>query len=88
MQSRGGCGILRLQDLIDCVTSFPLRERVQFVPERSIGIALGKAFEPEQRFENPDETPIIFDIDLQGNRRDGMIIPGPFADGLSGKIIL
>ena len=40
---------------------------------------LGKAFEPEQYFENPDGTPIRFDIDYFGNHRGVHIIPGPFA---------
>ena len=40
---------------------------------------LGLAFEPEQRFENPDETPIVFDEDYFGERRGDTIRPGPFA---------
>ena len=40
---------------------------------------LGMAFEPEQKFENPDETPIQFDSDYFGNHRGTTIIPGPFA---------
>ena len=40
---------------------------------------LGKAFEPEQRFENPDGTDIIFDTDYSGNHRGLEILPGPFA---------
>ena len=40
---------------------------------------LGLAFEPEQRFENPDETPIVFDEDYFGERRGDTILPGPFA---------
>ncbi len=40
---------------------------------------LGKAFEPEQYFENPDGTPIRFDTDYFGNYRGVQIIPGPFA---------
>ena len=40
---------------------------------------LGMAFEPEQKFENPDETPIQFDRDYFGNHRGAGIIPGPFA---------
>ncbi len=40
---------------------------------------LGKAFEPEQRFENADGSAIIFDRDYYGNKREGRIIPGPFA---------
>ena len=40
---------------------------------------LGLAFEPEQRFENPDETPIVFDEDYFGESRRTQILPGPFA---------
>lgn len=41
---------------------------------------LGKAFEPEQKFENPDGTPITFDTDFYGNHRDSSVIPEPFAE--------
>ncbi|MBO4338186.1 MAG: right-handed parallel beta-helix repeat-containing protein [Lachnospiraceae bacterium] len=37
---------------------------------------LGKAFEPEQRFESPDGSDITFDTDYYGKRRE-KIIPGP-----------
>ena len=40
---------------------------------------LGEAFEPEQRFENPDGTDIIFNRDYFGNPRGVDTIPGPFA---------
>ena len=40
---------------------------------------LGKAFEPEQRFENPDGSAITFDTDYYGKPRGDKIIPGPFA---------
>ena len=40
---------------------------------------LGMAFEPEEKYENPDGTPITFDEDYYGVRRDGRITPGPFA---------
>ncbi|HOK43194.1 MAG TPA: right-handed parallel beta-helix repeat-containing protein [Thermoclostridium caenicola] len=40
---------------------------------------LGKAFEPEQYFENPDGTPIRFDSDYFGDHRGVHVIPGPFA---------
>jgi hypothetical protein len=40
---------------------------------------LGKAFEPEQYFENADGTPIRFDSDYFGNHRGLQVIPGPFA---------
>ena len=40
---------------------------------------LGEAFEPEQRFENPDGTAIKFDSDYLGEHRGLSTIPGPFA---------
>jgi len=39
---------------------------------------LGKAFEPEQQYENPDGTPITFDTDYYGNKRGIHVVPGPF----------
>jgi hypothetical protein len=42
---------------------------------------LGKAFEPEQPFENADGTPIRFDADFFGNHRGVQVAPGPFAAG-------
>ena len=41
---------------------------------------LGYAFEPDQRFENPDGTEIVFDRDYFGEKRGISTIPGPFAD--------
>ena len=41
---------------------------------------LGKAFEPEQYFENPDGTPIIFNRDYFGTPRGTEVLPGPFSD--------
>ena len=41
---------------------------------------LGCAFEPEQRFENPDGSDIIFDRDYFGSHRGLSAVPGPFAD--------
>ena len=40
---------------------------------------LGKAFEPEEYFENPDGTPITFDRDYFGEHRGADVVPGPFA---------
>ena len=42
---------------------------------------LGKAFEPEQRFENPDGTAITFNRDYAGKHRGTETLPGPFAEG-------
>jgi hypothetical protein len=41
---------------------------------------LGKAFEPAQKFENPDGTPIQFNLDYFGLPRSRAVRPGPFAD--------
>jgi len=40
---------------------------------------LGMAFEPEEKFENPDGTPISFDTDFFGDKVEGDVLPGPFA---------
>ena len=40
---------------------------------------LGKAFQPDQAFENPDGSPITFDTDYNGQLRDSDVLPGPFA---------
>ena len=44
---------------------------------------LGNAFEPDQRFENPDGTTITFNEDYFGTHRGADILPGPFADAES-----
>ena len=49
---------------------------------------LGYAFEPEQRFEAPDGTDIVFDQDYFGNHRSCDTIPGPFASVESAAGIL
>lgn len=41
---------------------------------------LGEAFEPEQKFENPDGSSIRFDKDYFGRHRPVNVIPGPFTD--------
>ncbi len=40
---------------------------------------LGKAFEPQERYENPDGTDILFDSDYLGAHRGAHVLPGPFA---------
>lgn len=40
---------------------------------------LGSAFEPEEAFENPDGSPIIFNEDYNGKMRASHVIAGPFA---------
>lgn len=46
---------------------------------------LGKAFEPEQRFENPDGTDITFNRDYAGNERELSTLPGPFSTETDSK---
>ena len=46
---------------------------------------LGKAFEPDERYENPDGSPITFDRDYFGNTRGVAPLPGPFASADSLK---
>ncbi len=46
---------------------------------------LGMAFEPEQKFENPDGSAICFDSDYFGAERGSMPLPGPFASGEEAK---
>ncbi len=41
---------------------------------------LGVAFEPEQRFENPDGSPIVFDSDYFGRKRGIHPVAGPFEE--------
>ena len=48
---------------------------------------LGCAFEPEQRFENPDGTPITFDRDYFGGHRGLDTLPGPFAEGEGERVV-
>lgn len=57
-----------------------LYEQIKDFSDRMIHTELlGKAFEPEASFENPDGTPIRFDKDFFGNHRGVDVIPGPFA---------
>ena len=48
---------------------------------------LGYAFEPEQRFENPDGTAITFDRDYLGEHRGLSALPGPFAEGKAERAV-
>ena len=41
---------------------------------------LGMAFEPEQRYEQPDGSDIIFDKDILGEKRTSKTVAGPFAN--------
>jgi len=40
---------------------------------------LGMAFEPEEKYENPDGTPVVLDKDYFGNIRGPEMYAGPFA---------
>jgi hypothetical protein len=52
----------------------------QYLPEAKLicSDTLGEAFEPEERFENPDGNDIIFDTDYNGAKREGRVVAGPF----------
>lgn len=47
---------------------------------------LGAAFEPEQRFENPDGTAIVFDEDYFGEKKE-RVSAGPFAQVTDGMCV-
>lgn len=47
---------------------------------------LGKAFEPEQRYETPDGEDIIFNQDYFGNHRGVKAVPGPLCDASELKL--
>ncbi len=49
---------------------------------------LGTAFEPEERFENPDGSSILFDTDIHGVKRTENSLPGPFSSEESAKLPL
>ena len=55
----------------------------EFLGDFSTGMVnsdvLGCAFEPEERYENPDGTDIVFDRDYFGGHRGLQVLPGPFA---------
>ena len=58
-----------------------------FVPEKADGVistaTIPMAFEPEEKYENPDGTPITFDSDYFGNHRDGVkVTAGPFSSAV------
>lgn len=72
-------------DLVEKNGEFSLKTNVfDFVKDFKTQIitsdVLGKAFEPEQRFENPDGSAITFDSDYFGSHRGVEAIPGPFAN--------
>jgi hypothetical protein len=51
---------------------------------------LGMAFEPEQKFENPDGTPIVFQEDYLGRSRKLCPVAGPFeaAEGEEAFVVI
>ena len=55
----------------------------QYLKDFHVGMVdsdiLGKAFEPEERFENADGTDICFNTDYLGGHRGTDVLPGPFA---------
>jgi alpha-N-arabinofuranosidase len=39
---------------------------------------LGMAFEPEEKYEAPDGSPLTLDQDLRMEKRSQPVLPGPF----------
>ncbi len=62
----------------------------EFLPEGEEKLittkTLGMAFEPEQYYENPDGTPIVFDEDYFGEKR-AHVTAGPFAKVTDGMLV-
>ena len=54
---------------------------MEYLPEAELitSQTLGMAFEPEQRFEQPDGEDIVFDMDYYGIKRGMKPVAGPFA---------
>lgn len=63
-----------------------------YLPEGNVDMitteTLGEAFEPEQKFENPDGTPICFEEDYFGRIRGDVLCAGPFQKEDSRKNII
>ncbi|MBQ0001254.1 MAG: hypothetical protein KBT01_06925 [Clostridiales bacterium] len=61
----------------------------EYLPEQQLPVhstaSLGMAFEPEEYFENPDGSEIIFNRDYFDNDRLLTCIAGPFANASSVK---
>lgn len=55
--------------------------------ERITSDTLGVAFEPDQRFENPDGTDLDLSLDYFGNHRSLSVLPGPFASACGDALI-
>ena len=67
-------------NLYDLIKDF----RVQMISSDTLGMA----FEPEERFENPDGSDILFNTDYLGNHRDTTVIPGPFAIASDNQVVI
>ena len=73
-------------ELVKDGDSYTLKTNVyDYIPDKTwaqidTGV-LGMAFEPEEKYENPDGTPITFDYDYFGTGR-GKIMAGCFAEAL------
>ena len=67
-------------NLYDLIKDF----RVQMISSDTLGMA----FEPEERFENPDGSDILFNTDYLGNHRDTTVIPGPFAVASDNQVVI
>lgn len=65
-----------------------LGERIAGMTARPVDTdRLGMAFEPEQRFENPDGSPIAFDADFFDRPYSDRPLAGPFAQPPEGRAV-
>jgi hypothetical protein len=64
----------------------------EYLPKTSCAMisteTLGMAFEPEEKFENPDGTPIVFQYDYFGGHHEVNPLPGPFASKEAARQVL
>ena len=83
-ETEKGCFLrTNLYDVLEKLT-----EGTDFHPGMIHSDILGKAFEPEERYENPDGSPILFNKDYRGDHRGTQILPGPFASRESAEKVL
>lgn len=64
-----------LPELLQRLTESPEGNMADIITTQT----LGQAFEPEQKFENPDGSPIVFRFDYLGEDRGLQPVAGPFA---------
>ncbi|WP_246552331.1 right-handed parallel beta-helix repeat-containing protein [Vallitalea pronyensis] len=80
-------------DLIEDANGLSFKTNLgNYMKKSQLGIinteGLKRSFQSQQLFENPDLTPIIFDRDLLGVKRDSAPTVGPFENLMEGEHII